>query len=186
MPEGRFPFPNREDSIKILKADPCYGKIAPEQVDAVFDRAWKTGEEQAELFLRERIGRTDISMMEILKGLNFEIEIHDMDYVMGNIRYFCEYISQKNIVRIYSQSVSLWAKRNNLPYESGLNLVLAHEYFHYLEWHIIGQTSKQYLVPMVKIGPIKLGKTGIAALSEIGANAFANRYYKYLVKNKKG
>jgi hypothetical protein len=36
---------------------------------------------------------------------------------------------------------------------------------------------------MVVMGPIKLGKTGIRALSEVGAHAFVRKYFE-LVKEK--
>ena len=46
-----------------------------------------------------------------------------------------------------------------------------------MEMNVIGQLSKSYEVPMLVIGKFKLGKTGIHALSEIGAHGFAHQYY---------
>ncbi len=168
--------------MRILQADPCFGKIPADQVEAVFEKAWMTGEVEAARFLSSFPEETSFSMLQVLEKKKFCIETQDMDYVMGNIRYFCEYISEQNIVVIYRKSVELWARKNNLSYEAAQDLILAHEYFHYLEWHEIGRTSKQFLVPMLKIGPISLGKTGITALSEIGANAFANFCYAALMR----
>ena len=54
---------------------------------------------------------------------------------------------------------------------------VSHEYFHFMEMNVIGQLSKSYEVPMLVIGKFKLGKTGIHALSEIGAHGFAHQYY---------
>ena len=182
MSDLYFPFPNRDASKRILFADPCFGKIPADQVDRVFEKAWQTGEAEAERFLAQLENLESFSMLSLLEKKKFRIEVKDVDYVMGNIRYFCEYMSQENIVLIYQKSVELWAQKNNLSYETARDLILAHEYFHYLEWHEIGRTSKQCLVPMVKIGPLSLGKTGISALSEIGANAFANSCYTAFIR----
>ena len=183
MSDMHFPFPDREASKRILRADPCFGKIPADQVDGVFEKAWQTGEAEAARFLAQQEDPASFSMLQVLEKKHFRIEVKDVDYVMGNIRYFCEYMSEQNIVLIYRKSVELWAEKNGLSYETARDLILAHEYFHYLEWHEIGRTSKQYLVPMLKIGKLSLGKTGIAALSEIGANAFANSCYTALMKN---
>ena len=61
-----------------------------------------------------------------------------------------------------------------------MNLILSHEYFHFLEVTELGLTSRDYTVPMVQIGPVRLGKTGLRALSEIGAHAFARTYHDLL------
>ena len=37
--------------------------------------------------------------------------------------------------------------------------------------------SRKFQVPILKIGKWKIGKTGIPSLSEIGANAFANKCF---------
>lgn len=182
MSDLRFPFPEREASMRILRADPCFEKIPADQVEGVFEKAWRTGEAEAARFLSSFPEGTGFSMLQVLEKKQFRIETQDVDYVMGNIRYFCEYMSEQNIVVIYRKSVELWAEKNSLTYEAARDLILAHEYFHYLEWHEIGRTSKQCLVPMLKIGPVPLGKTGIAALSEIGANAFANFCYAALMR----
>ena len=69
-------------------------------------------------------------------------------------------------------------------YDMAVNLILSHEYYHYLEMNEIGLASRDYLVPMVQIGPLKLGKTGIRALSEVGAHAFARKYYELVTERK--
>ena len=51
-----------------------------------------------------------------------------------------------------------------------------------MEMNVIGQLSKSYEVPMLVIGKFKLGKTGIHALSEIGAHGFAYQYYLLATK----
>lgn len=162
--------------MEILKNDACYVKIPPEKVEAVFDDAWSLGEQEGEKFLREHCQK-DFDMLRILRQLGFRIEKQNIDYVMGNVRYFCEYLPGKNQITIYGKGIALWAETNALDFVSARNIILAHEFFHYLEANHIGWVSKRCLVPMLKIGRFTLGKTGIAALSEVAANAFANIYY---------
>lgn len=176
-----FPFPNKEASFSILERDACYGKIPEKDVHRAFEDAWNTGETEAERFLSSEMA-CPARMMDRLTAEGFKIEKYDEDYISGNHRYFCEYVSERNLIRIYEKSVLLWAVSNKLPYDDALNLILAHEYFHYLEWHKIGLVSRHFQVPMLKIGSLSVGKTGIAALSEIAANAFANTYYSHLCR----
>ena len=182
MDQKKFPFPDKESSMDILKQDPCFGKIPPDQVPHVFEDAWATGTLEAERFIASYCPDADFDMMQILKKLGFDIQIQDIDYVMGNIRYFCEYFSEKNQIIIYSKGIDLWASSNELEHEQARNIILAHEFFHHLEAKQLGWMSKRCLVPMLKIGSFTLGKTGIAALSEVAANAFANAYYSAYAK----
>lgn len=172
----------------ILKNDPCYGKIPADRVEAVFEDAWATGAEEAQKFISQYCLEADYDMMEILRTLGFEIIRQDIDYVMGNIRYFCEYFPEKSQIYVYSKGIGLWAASNGLEPEQARNIILAHEFFHYLEAKELGWISKRCLVPMLKIGRFTMGKTGIAALSEVAANAFANEYYcayiKYLAESE--
>ena len=43
---------------------------------------------------------------------------------------------------------------------------------------------REYQVPMLTIGRWKIGATGIRALSEIGAHAFARTYYEFIVQEE--
>ena len=174
MNQNTFPFPDKENSRDILKKDPCYGKIPADRVAAVFEDAWTTGLEEAQKFISEYCMDSGFNMVEILEKLGFEIIQQDTDYVMGNIRYFCEYFPEKNQIYVYNKGIGLWAASNDLEPEQSKNIILAHEFFHYLEAKQLGWISKRCLVPMLKIGKVTVGKTGIAALSEVAANAFAN------------
>ena len=80
--------------------------------------------------------------------------------------------------------MKLWCENNGFSYDEGLNIILCHEYFHYLEQNKIGMVSRRYQVPILKIGAWELGKTGIPALSEIGANAFAKTCWDYMESKK--
>ena len=166
------PFPDRENSMKAFQRDYAFPKIAPEQVEAVFDDAWAVGAKAARAFLQE-YGDAPLHMQQFLREQGFRVQVLDIDNVLGKQRYFCEYFSQQKIVKIYRKSMDLWCTENGFTYDDGCNLILCHEYFHHLEWHKLGLTSRRYLVPMLQIGKLRLGKTGVPALSEIAANAFA-------------
>ena len=162
--------------MQDLKNDYVFSKIEPNEVAAVFEDAWAVGTQTARAFLREHAD-APLRMPAFLEEQGFRIEVKDIDYVLGKQRYFCEYFSRQKIIKIYKKSVELWCRENGYTYADGCNLILCHEYFHHLEWHEIGLTSKRCLVPMIKIGRFQLGKTGVPALSEIAANAFAQECF---------
>ena len=164
-----YAYPTKQYALDVLRSDPCYDKIEHSQDEKLVDMAWKVGKDAAHE-IKARLNKTVIEAASIF-GLT--IERKNIDRVIGDTRYYCELITDKKKIIIYSLSVKLWAKRNDLSVEKAERLIIAHEYFHYLEATELGLTSKRYLVPMMQIGKIKMGKTGIKALSEIGAYAFS-------------
>ena len=78
---------------------------------------------------------------------------------------------------MYLISIRLFAKENCLTDEEAEELVLAHEYFHFLEEKCIGVVSMHYTIPRLSVGLFQFGKTGVVALSEIGAHGFARTYW---------
>lgn len=181
MEEFRFPFPGRELADRELTYDPCYNKIPAEDRAAIVEKAWQKGCRAAEtLFAREN-GSNDF--IDIARNSGLRVLEVNKDYIVGKQRYFSDYISGQKLINLYTQSIQKWADQNDLEYDQAVNLILSHEYYHFLEVNEIGLASRDYLVPMLVIGPLKLGKTGIRALSEVGAHAFVRRYHE-LVKEK--
>lgn len=178
MAEFRFPFPGRELADLELTYDPCYAKIPAEDRADIIEKAWQKGCRAAEMVFEREAGCADFTDIARKSGLKL-IEKHT-DYVVGKQRYFSDYVSGQKLITLYSLSIQKWAEQNELEYEQAVNLILSHEYYHYLEMNEIGLTSREYLVPMMVIGPLKLGKTGIRALSEVGAHAFARKYYELI------
>ncbi|QQO11176.1 hypothetical protein [Breznakiella homolactica] len=175
MPDFVFPFPGKELAHTELSYDSCYERIPEADRTEIVDLAWNRGSETANTVWAESSGETDFFAIADKNGLRYRRE--DRDYVLGGRRYFSEYLSGTNTVTLYTQSVSLWAEQNGISREAAENLIMSHEFFHFLECTKLGLTSKLYLVPMVTIGPLKIGRTGIRALSEIGAHAFSRTYY---------
>ena len=181
MEEFRFPFPGRELADKELTYDPCYGKIPEEDRAAIVEKAWQKGCDAARMVFERENGSWDFHTIARNSGL--KLMESPKDYIVGKQRYFSDYISGQKLINLYSGSIQKWALQNDLEYEVAVNLILSHEYYHYLEMNEIGLASRDYLVPMLTIGPFKIGKTGIRALSEVGAHAFVRKYYE-LVKER--
>ena len=175
---SRFPFPTRELALKELSWDRYVMRIPEEDKEHIVDLAWSKGECAAHMVFEESNGQSDF--FQICKDVGMTIIKKDIDCVYGNQRYFSDYVSGTKEITLYEQSCALWAKQNQLEPHEAQNLILMHEFFHVLETTRLGLTSKEYTVPLFTIGPFKLGKTGIHALSEIAAHAFTNTYYGLL------
>lgn len=171
-----MPFPGRELAKEELSRDSCYGKVPECDRSKIIDNAWLKGVRAAEMVFGRCRGEKNFLRIAEESGLAC-IKV-DRDYVMGNQRYFSDYLTGQKRIQLYMKSISLWAEENGMELDEAVNLILSHEYYHFLEWNELGMTSKDYQVPMVKLGRLKIGRTGIRALSEIGAHGFAGRYYQ--------
>lgn len=178
MENNSFPFPGIELAQETLRCDPCINRIPRKKHAELVQMAWHKGNHTAMDTWHETSGQCDF--VKIFQDHGISIAAIDKDQVIGGTRYFSEYLSGKNEVILYKKSISAWADHNYLDYECAKNMMLSHEYFHYLECNKIGLTSRDYLVPMLKIGPLSIGKTGIRALSEIGAYAFSIKYMELI------
>jgi len=173
-----FPFPGKEVAYDELRRDVMYNKLVRSgaDVDAVVEKAWNTGVEAAKIFFEEVKGELDFQVIAVDKGLKIRKE--NTDNVIAGRRYFSEYLSNQREMILYTGSIEKWAVSNEMSVEEATNLILAHEFFHHLESTKLGLTSRQVLVPMLTVFGVKIGTTGIRALSEIGAHAFARTYYE--------
>lgn len=165
-----FPFPGYDLALNELRRDYVYSKIDHIKEQEIVDMAWQIGTTAA-IKLKNEYDRP-YDFREIAKSVNLEIIDEDIDRVIGNHRFFSEYITKQSKIFMYLKSINLWAQSNSLSQEQAYNLVLAHEFFHFLEYKKLGYTSKKVLVPIIKIGKFTFGKTGVRALSEIAAHAF--------------
>lgn len=169
-----FPFPDRIESREELKRDVLYDKIPEEDRIRICDAAWETGVKAAAELGREYPGKKIDKIME-LEGI--KIVYKSKDCVAGGIRYFSEYFSGKREIVMYVKSIEKWANSNGVSKCQAMELILAHEFYHHLECNSIGLTSQLYMLPTIKIGKLSVGRSGIRALSEIGAHGFSRTYY---------
>lgn len=171
-----FPFPDHIGSREELKRDLLYHKIPPKDINEISNMAWDTGVNAAKNLISEY--GTEISMEEIAKANGLIVERKNKDNIAGNVRYFSEYYSGQNKIILYTDSIKKWADSNNMVYIEAEELILSHEFYHFLECTKLGLTSKKYTVPTIKIGSLNIGKSGIRALSEIGAHGFSRTIYE--------
>lgn len=169
-----FPLPSRALACSELQRDACYQKIPPQDCGRILEAAWSKGEGAAARIFEQYGGETSLCRVAAHSGLGCRWD--ERDYAPAGRRRFAEYLPHQGCVQLYRGSIRLLAQKNGIPEERALNLVLGHEYFHFLEHTSLGWTSRDYLVPMLQLGPLRLGKTGIRALSEVGAHAFACTY----------
>lgn len=183
MADFRLPFPGRELADDELARDPCCARIPQEDRACIVEAAWAKGCAAAREVYNRTGGETDF--FTICRSGGLELVEKDVDYVAGSQRYFSDYISGQKVINLYLRSIDLWAGENGMDRPTAENLILSHEYYHFLEVTRLGLTSRDYQVPVLQIGPFKIGKTGVRALSEIGAHAFARTYYE-LAQAKEG
>ena len=169
-----YPFPDKVSAQNELSKDIQRDKVPEKDRECISNRAWETGVEMAYAVLKQYPGK-DIYQIASLEGI--QVERRDVDKVSGGARYFAEYYAGRKTVFLYSQSIRQWAEANQLSQHEAEELILAHELFHHYECTRIGKTSEQYQVPRIQLGAIKLGKTGILALSEIGAYGFSYTWF---------
>ena len=170
-----YPFPDKIASREELKRDLLYRRIPPQDLATIADRAWETGAAAAQAALKEH---PDESIYAVAAAEGLAVEHRDVDKVSGSVRYFSEYYSGRKTIFIYDASVRKWAAANGLTQGAAEELILSHEIFHHYECTRLGPTSRQYTVPQIELGPVRLGKAGIRALSEIGAHGFSYTWYE--------
>lgn len=169
-----FPFPDKIMSREEISRDIHRDRIPEGKAEEISDHAWNQGVQAARDVLNTYQHKT---MYEIMEQSGLFIEKVQKDRVIGNLRYFSEYDSRKSRIIVYVDSIQKWAADNHCIYKEAEELILAHEYFHFLESTKIGQLSQQYRVPTLKIGSFVCLRSGIRALSEIGAHGFARTYF---------
>ena len=171
-----FPFPGHAAALQELCLDPVYPRIPAQDRGRVAAAAWEKGARAA----RQTFAREGGSYVfeRICVGRGLAVVRRDIDCVHGDQRYFSDYVAGRSEITLYERSCALWAQQNGMDLARAENLILSHEFFHFLEWTELGLTSREYQVPMVAIGRLRLGKTGVRALSEIGAHGFARTYHE--------
>ncbi len=170
-----FPFPDKDGAGEELERDLLYRKIPVGELERILDMAWNRGVSAAKM-ISEKYPRK--SMEEISKWEGLRIKRIPSDQVSGRIRYFSEYYSGRREIILYLASIEKWAEHNRLSDKEAVEMILSHEIYHHLECTKLGLTSDLYQIPIIRIGKLKIGKSGIRALSEIGAHGFSRTIYE--------
>ena len=167
-----MPFPGKEEALELLKRDYVVDRIPEDMHQKLIDEAWELGKKCGKIFLEDYPANDGVCFADVIQSVGLKLKRADVDYVSGHMRYFADIQPKAGIVYIYLKSVELWAKEHNCSYEFAENVILMHEFFHYCEYRQGESASRTHLVPMITIGRIHIGKTGVASLSEIAANSF--------------
>lgn len=179
-----FPFPDLAACADVLRADILYHRIPEGDQNALIEKAWRRGMDAAGLYIKETEG-----LDTLLDGFGLRIFRFDQDAVIGNQRCFAEIYPKNRRIHIYGPSVALWAQSHGMAYAEAEPLILSHELFHYLEYIGAVPASREiYTVPTLRIGSLVLCRSAVRAVSEIGAYAFSNAYYRsglYPPKNER-
>lgn len=170
-----FPFPDREDSMEELKTDVLYTRIPLKDRENLCEMAWERGVHTARKIIEKYPGRR-IDEIAGLEGVR--VLVLPEEPVNGGLRTFGAYYPKSSQMVLYAGSIARWAKANTMSLAEAEDLVMAHEFFHFLECTRVGESSDLYRLPILKIGKLVLLRSGVRALSEISAHGFARTYYE--------
>lgn len=173
-----FPFPGEAACMEELQRDLYYHKIPPKDYSRIIHAAWIWGENAAHQYFSVYPTVFDAILQSGLSILRI-----DEDHIVGSVRYFAEFFEKNKKIILYTQSIRLWSEYNGLPYSRGEELILTHEFFHYLECAEHLSIKKPYRIPILKIGNFIIHSSTLRSISEIGAHSFTHTYYKLLHKS---
>lgn len=175
-----------------LKQDLLYHKIPPEKISYFVRESLAFGENCARKSFTK-------DMLKLYSQSNIRIQKEKHDGIFFKVEMRAQFESDRkgnNLVYLYQASIKKLAKASNLSIENMTNIILAHEYFHYLESHNQQHVSEMLdsIITMKIMGITR--KASIGRTSEIAANAFAKKMlglehlpsyydYQYLLKEKK-
>lgn len=176
-----FPFPDKQESKEELKRDILYKKIPEGDREKICDMAWQRGRRTARELLRQY---PDQGIQEIAEEEGLKVCRVVNENVNAAFRTFGEYHVQGKYMVLYQGSIEKWARANCLSMPAAEEMIMAHEFYHFLECTKIGETSDLYHVPILRLGKTVLLRSGVRALSEIGAHGFARTYFIYHIRGK--
>ena len=70
---------------------------------------------------------------------------------------------KKRLVVVNTPSLRMWADHHGVDLGTAVDMALCHEYFHHLEWTRLGLTSLALDVPLLRVGPIRVGRVRFRA-----------------------
>jgi hypothetical protein len=162
----------------MLREDLVYAKIPADLRQPAMERAVATGR-QAALECGTRHGTTD--PIALVEKLGIRLVESDAPYVYGKLVQTSTYVHRTPTITLYTgaiEEMNRFLADQDLAGLLGIGDVrpvyLAHELFHHLEEASLGRAATLVQVITFRFGPLTL-RSGIAQLSEIAADAFAQR-----------
>lgn len=167
-------LPMEELAIFELKRDRYFDKVPSKDLSSIIKSAASIGKDWA---IKIRKMYPDKSFHHIAREHGLKIIEEDKELIIGDVVFYSEFYSGKKEILIYKKAVEAWAVALDKTYEECKELFIAHEFFHYLECEKIGLLSNIYKVTIFKIAGFNW-KSGVKALSEIGAHSFVKHSFK--------
>ena len=162
----------------MLCEDPVYGKIPEELRGEAVLRAAQFGRQASE-GVAARFGAMD--PIAIVRALEVRLTWSDEAHLFGKIVRTSTYAHRTRTITIYTSSVEEMNRALAAPDLASVLEVrdvgpvyIAHELFHHLEEESLGRAANLFRITTLKLGPFAL-RSGIGQLSEIAADAFAQR-----------
>jgi len=162
----------------LLREDLVYAKIPTDERQSAVERAAAAGRQAAEE-CRPRHGTND--PVALVEKLGVRLIESDAPYVYGALVQTSTYVGRPPTITLYTGAI---AEMNGFLADQHLAetlhigdvrpVYLAHELFHHLEETVLGRAAALVRVVTFRLGPLTL-RSGIAHLSEIAADAFAQR-----------
>ncbi len=177
-----YPFPDRVRSRNELRNDILYEKIPEKDRVWICDAAWNMGVQTAEKLMN---GYPDVDIYQLVSQYELDVVHQQGEKISAGYCFFGEFAPKEKRIYLYRAAVQRFAANNSMTEKEAEELILAHEFYHFLEENIIGKTSERYQIPVLSLGRIRIGKCGVKALSEIGAHGFARTYWERKVKSVK-
>lgn len=163
-----------------LYQDPIFNRISKEKCYEIIKNALKIGKEYA-------AGYNGAEMKELIKSNQILLSIKQKSkYKSVNLRGEYIYSKKKNEIIVYENSIESLAKSSKkilpeelaIDYEKALEIHLAHEFFHYIEFNRIRPVSEtegiDYQTRLLK----KYKKIPVIKASEIAAHSFSFYFCK--------
>jgi len=157
----------------LISRDPIAGKIPTSEINEIIESSIKCGTDEATKLLNKY--KTQ-SPTEISKELNLNLKLEDEQDTMDFI-YFGLFESPRDIT-IYTSNIKkatniLEEIKANYFKSNFIDIVLAHEIFHYIEHHDRNLYSNTRQINLWSLGKLYTHKSTLICTGEIAGMSFA-------------
>lgn len=161
------------EQLLILSADPKSDKIDERNRILLIKKAEAMGKDTAKKIISDSAWKENSTLVQYIEGMGIEIIHKDEDFLVKDIRYCAEIYPKKKSIFLYDQAIKKWAEDQKYSVETAEIFILAHEFYHYIEFTNNSFASNLFSTPIIKLGRVEIGRSGVMKLSEIAGNAFA-------------
>lgn len=168
-------FPDHAYANLQLKSDPLFGQVPEDDIEVLAAAALDCGAKTATAIRQEH---GEIPPRQIAEALG--VKVHMAEMPPGTMQIVCSlYEASRKAITVHSNilktvRLALLPTDPAGPFDEAslTNMAIAHELFHHLEEITPTIFTRTFRITLWQLGPMK-NTSGIPALSEIGAFAFA-------------